>query len=90
MGLSIDTEGCKAEPGSQEEFGLKAATLHGMICSLVSDMNDQGNLSISVSVPSYLVTSEIQITAPGVQQAAALGLQMIIPPMNSKLDYMKE
>jgi hypothetical protein len=90
MGLQLETEGCNAEPGTEEEFGLLGAELHSIMCQLVSDMNSQGNLQIAISIPSYLSTVELQITAPGVQQATALGLQMVIPKFQQKLDYMKE
>ena len=79
MDLKFDTEGCKVEPGSEEEIGLKFVELHTLLCSVVSDMNAQGNVELSMSIPSYLMTSEVHITAPGVQQAFALGLQMLIP-----------
>jgi len=90
MDLKFDTEGCNAEPGTEEEFGLKGADLHAKICSLVSDIITQGNLTVSVSYPSYLSTAELNVSAPGLQQAFALGLQMLIPEFQEKLDELKE
>ena len=90
MELKFDIEGCKAEPESEEEFGLKFVDFHSLLSNVVSDMNPQGNVDFSLSFPSYLVTSELHITAPGVQQAFALGLQMLIPTFQDKLDQLKE
>jgi hypothetical protein len=39
MDLKLDSDGCKAEAGTEDDFGLKGVELHTMLCSLVSDMN---------------------------------------------------
>jgi hypothetical protein len=75
------------EISKNEEIGLKIVDLHSEVCSLISDMKNEGDIEVSVGLPSYLTTAKVMVSSPGMQQAGALLLQMMIPIINKEFRF---
>jgi len=55
---------------------------------LLSDLANEGDLRLELSVPAYGVVSKTNIRAPGLQQACVLGWQFATIQFNKQLEYM--
>jgi hypothetical protein len=78
MAMTLDLEGKEGE-GAEWESLIAGIKGRDDLMSLVKSMGN--NMSIKIAVPDFLVSVQLDINAPGIGKALALGLQATTHPM---------
>ena len=90
LGDQFDTEGVDVQPGSEQDLLMKGVHMHSLILDFVKDMCSDSHISVNVSVPAMLIDMQVDITSPGIKQAADLALHLMIQTIQQDINFMKQ